>query len=502
MKLKGSIPSNTVKIIELYNKIDSGALDTSPEFQRKLVWKKQHKYAFINTILLNYPFPEVYIASSDMDVESLIAKEIVVDGKQRITAIVDYIRGDNDFVNTTKVKSFANLTTEEKREFLNYLVTVKDLKDLDLDLIKEIFQRINSTDYALNSNERVNARYGDGEFTMFCKQIVDNEFNPTEEETDIILAKPIKNELNAFFNDNNVFTDNDKSRMFDVQFCMLVISTMLEGAYFGRSAGINKYLEKYNSTFPNFETILNYISKATSIISSLKFSPNSYWFNKANLFILLIELSKTDETNLDIESLESKLLDLEKKVDIYFTDEDITMITEDEKKYFEFARQGSNELAAREHRSKIIKKIIEASLKSNEDPKSPLSESNVKLLEQKAIDFAILVPTETGLKKGVIDAITSVREFLRRTNLHDYDSQGFGPDQKVVKKGKFVETQGFKDTDISLYRANGRGDYRIWFTNLNQFAKAKDELGLVNDKGTIVVLNLTKIDYSDFIKGL
>jgi len=71
MKLKESIPSNSVKIIELYNKIDSEILDTSPDFQRKLVWKKQHKYAFIDTILLNYPFPEVYIASSIMDLENL-----------------------------------------------------------------------------------------------------------------------------------------------------------------------------------------------------------------------------------------------------------------------------------------------------------------------------------------------------------------------------------------------------------------------------------------------
>ena len=65
MKLKESIPSNSLKIIDLYNKIESEFLDISPDFQRKLVWKKQHKYAFIQTILLNYPFPEVYIASGN-----------------------------------------------------------------------------------------------------------------------------------------------------------------------------------------------------------------------------------------------------------------------------------------------------------------------------------------------------------------------------------------------------------------------------------------------------
>ena len=159
MKLKESIPSTSVKIIELYNKIDSETLDTSPDFQRKLVWKKQHKYHFIETILLNYPFPEVYIASSEMDVESLTAKEVVVDGKQRLTTIVEYIKGVNDFKEQNRVTSFNKLESDEKKSFLNYLVTVRDLKDMNPDLIKEIFKRINSTEYSLNTVEKTNAQF-------------------------------------------------------------------------------------------------------------------------------------------------------------------------------------------------------------------------------------------------------------------------------------------------------------------------------------------------------
>ena len=101
----------------MYNKIEADLLDTSPNFQRKLVWKKQHKYAFINTILLNYPFPEIYIASSEIDVNSLQAKEIVVDGQQRLNAIVDYIKGINDFYNQNKLKAFNELSVLEKKEF-------------------------------------------------------------------------------------------------------------------------------------------------------------------------------------------------------------------------------------------------------------------------------------------------------------------------------------------------------------------------------------------------
>ena len=81
-ELLESIPSTNVKIIELYNKVTSNSLTLSPDFQRKLVWKKQHKFDFIETILQNYPFPEVYIASSEMDVMNITSSEIVVDGQQ------------------------------------------------------------------------------------------------------------------------------------------------------------------------------------------------------------------------------------------------------------------------------------------------------------------------------------------------------------------------------------------------------------------------------------
>jgi len=500
MKLKESIPSNSVKIIELYNKIDSEILDTSPDFQRKLVWKKQHKYAFIDTILLNYPFPEVYIASSIMDLENLKSKEIVVDGKQRLTAIVEYIKGINDFEKQKAIKTFTELSTDEKRDFLNYLVTVKDLKDLEMGKIKEIFQRINSTEYSLNANERMNAQYGDSEFAVFCKQVVDADYNAKIDETDIILNTEIKLELNNFFINNKVFRDNDKSRMFDVQYIMLIISTFLDGAYYGRSLKVNDYLEKYNSSFENYEKPLSLLLNSTRIISNLKLSDKSYWFNKANLFTLIIELSKIESETLDISKLEFKLLELEDKVDLYFSDDESVNITEEEKKYFEVARQGSHEKAARIHRGEVIQKIISDSLLVKEiKGAGNLKTLNLDLLSELKITYSILIPTETGLKKGIMDAVSGVRNFLKVNDIHKYDEQPLGPDHKEIKTGKFIFENSGKETNISLYRANGRGDSRIWIKDLKDFANALDELALIYKDGTLNILNISRYDYSDFL---
>lgn len=499
MKLKESIPSNSVKIIELYNKINSEILDTRPSFQRKLVWKKQHKYHFIETILLNFPFPEIYIASAEIDVVGLTSKEIVVDGQQRLTAIVDYIKGINDFENQTKITPFDKLETDDKKSFLNYLVTVKDLKDIDSTIIKNIFQRINNTEYSLNAVEKTNAQYGDGEFAIFCKQVIDADYNPTSDDTDIILIQDVKKRLNEFFCENDIFSSSDKSRMFDFQYIMLIASTFLEGGYYGRSTKVEDYLKEFNSSFPSHQVVLDLLLKSINTISELKLNNKSYWFNKANLFTLIIELSKVDTTKLSLEKFETLLLDLETKNDIYFSAEDDsenTLISEDEKKYFEVARHGSHEKAARIHRGKVVSEIIIASMTKSE-PENSLSEEQKRLqiLTKQSIAFITIEPTKTGLEKSIMDATSSVREFLKAVGIHDYESQGSGSDYKVKKVATYIYEDGqTKDCEISLYRSNNRGDARIWFSGLNGYASPNDIIAIIFKNHKTYLFNITKFD--------
>lgn len=501
MKLKSSIPSNSVKLIDLYNKITTDSLITGPYFQRKLVWKKQHKFAFIETILLNFPFPEIYIASAEVDVENLKTREVVVDGQQRLTTIVDYIQAKNDFSNQNKVTPFDELSVDEKKEFLNYSITVKDLKDIGDDNIKEVFKRINSTNYSLNTNEVLNAEFGGGEFAIFCKQLVDSDYNPNTKETDVIIDESIKNKIIDFFNNNNIFSGNDIKRMFDSQYIMLIISTFLEGGYFGRSSKINYYLEKYNLSFENYNTQLDLLKNSINIIEDLKFSENSYWFNKANLFTLLVELRNIQKNEINLEIFETKLLEFEDKVDLYFNgdENDIKMLSQDEIKYFEVARQGSHELSAREHRGKVIKKIIEDSIKIE----STLAEEetnqsiNLKKFNELDIKYSTISPTETGLTKNIFDAVSSVREFLKTNGIHNYETQEFGPTNKVKKQVFFYDGTSETELEISMYRSNGRGDFRIWISDIKPFVIPGEILALFVKDGKIFVGNISRYNYSN-----
>lgn len=457
-KLLSSIQSNSYKIVELYNKISSGNLITGPYFQRKKFWKKQDKIYFIETILMNYPFPEVYIASQKLDLVRLTTTEMVVDGQQRLTTIVDYIKGAGDFSGKLSISKFSELTDNEKKDFLNYPVSVKDLKNLDDNAVKEIFQRINATDYALNDNEKLNASFGGGEFAYFAKQLTDLEIEVSDSYTNVLIPTSKRVEVIDFFKRYNVFTNNDVNRMFDTQYVMLISATILGRGYFSRSSKVITYLEEYNNEFDKYNDVLSEILNSINIIKRLDFNPKSYWFNKANLFTLLIEFSTLSSSKLDFEILESLLLELEKKVDLYFTaenSEDLEGITEDERKYFEMARHGSHELQAREHRGKVVKGIIQKATMGFGEEDSQVKKNKEKL-EYQNIEYVIIIPTQTALNKNIMDATTAVREFLKTKGIHDYDEQSNGPDYKIKRSGLFLESDGMeKPTEISLYKSNG-----------------------------------------------
>ena len=109
----------------------------------------------IHSILANYPVPPVYClkeAISDKDYSYSI-----LDGKQRLTTIFDFIDGRypldtetpsvtiDDTVYELGGKYFTDLDTECQQELLRFKFTIYGFEDADDDLIEEIFFRLNNS---------------------------------------------------------------------------------------------------------------------------------------------------------------------------------------------------------------------------------------------------------------------------------------------------------------------------------------------------------------------
>lgn len=361
MDIQASLSASERRILKLFNDIKNGDLILRPYFQRKLVWKKTHKYHFIETILRNYPFPEIYIATGDMDVENLEAKEWVVDGQQRLSTIYDYITSSGDFENQSVITPFDKLE-DKKKQFLEYKVIVRDLGNINQETIQEIFKRINNTEYSLNKNEKLNASYSNNSFLLFCKQLIDDELSLSMsyvlENSIYSVDKEERKIFASFF--SNVFNDNDIRRMNDLLLIMTLVTTM-EIGYFNRRIEVDNFLDKYNESYNNAEKIKNSLLQIVNFIRELNLEDKSYWFNKTNIFSLIVELSRFNLENINKSILMDNLMEVEGKYKSYrakITDD----IDSESISYFILAKEAVNDKKSRIQRGEYLYKVINNSL--------------------------------------------------------------------------------------------------------------------------------------------
>jgi hypothetical protein len=126
--------------------------------------------------------------------------------------------------------------------------------------------------------------------------------------------------------------------------------------------------------------------------------------------------------------------------------------------------------------------------------------NKIKLLTKNQVSLTLIEPTETGLKKSIMDATGSVRSFLKSENIHDYDQQLQGPNYKVLIPT--VIHTGFKTikSQASLYRpVTKNGDPRIWFYKMTKIADANDIIAIAYYNNSFQIFNLTQLDIETLI---
>lgn len=138
-------------------------IDLDPDFQRRERWPLEKQSALIESFLLNVPVPPIYLA------ESSAGQYSVVDGKQRITAIHQFmangmrLKGLESF---TEIEGFCfSELPEELRNALEirpYVRVVTLLKQSDPSLKFEVFTRLNRGGEAMLPQELRKVAYRGG----------------------------------------------------------------------------------------------------------------------------------------------------------------------------------------------------------------------------------------------------------------------------------------------------------------------------------------------------
>ncbi len=287
LQIRPSVTNPT--IADVYQLIDEGKLVLRPDFQRKFVWTHEHQEAFIDTILLGLPFPEIYVCEGEVDVHRLRTTRLVIDGQQRLTTIRNYIEGKSDQP-PIKVQPYQILTDDQKQDFLSYQVVMRDLGKVSEETTREIFRRINLTKFKLDDIEIHNAVY-DGHFIQAAKFVLENI------------------DLGQY----GVLRESEFTRMADLHFILLVMATLENGGYFAQDREVEPKVAGFNAEYANKDHMIALLIKTFAVIRDLGLPIDSMWFRKSNFFTMVVEIAKSVEAlpvdlNIRLSTLETHVI--------------------------------------------------------------------------------------------------------------------------------------------------------------------------------------------------
>lgn len=146
----------------------------APDFQRRNVWKQKQRVELVESIIMGIPLPVIYLF------ESADGKKQVVDGRQRITAIIDFL--NNEFpLKDLKIlpqynnKRFSELPPKIQGIFEDYQIFCYVIQPPTPERVKyDIFDRVNRGGTMLNSQEMRSALY-QGEATKLIDEICQSD---------------------------------------------------------------------------------------------------------------------------------------------------------------------------------------------------------------------------------------------------------------------------------------------------------------------------------------
>lgn len=140
--------------------IDAGFIDLSPDFQRRKRWDDEKKSMLVDSFMRNIPVPPVYLAE-DVSKRGTYA---VIDGKQRLTAISEYLTNKLQLIASLD-SPFAGKRYDQLPKTVQISLKMKTLRittllyGSDLEIVHNVFVRLNKGGQRLTAQELRNVEF-------------------------------------------------------------------------------------------------------------------------------------------------------------------------------------------------------------------------------------------------------------------------------------------------------------------------------------------------------
>lgn len=218
-------------------------ITVNEEYQRNAgIWASYARSFFIESILLEYPIPKIFLYSK-VDLRSRSTVKEIVDGQQRSHALQNFY--NKKFRLSTKIeteelrgKNYTQLSEEFQSRFISYSLPIDEFRGVQPTQIQESFRRMNASNVPLNDEEQRNAKF-QGPFKWFIQS----------------LAYRFSEQLRL----TGVLSRRDIIRMADTRLYSEIIHTIVNGFVTTKSPQIDALYKRYNTNLDDEELYSAYL---------------------------------------------------------------------------------------------------------------------------------------------------------------------------------------------------------------------------------------------------
>ncbi len=329
-------------------------LDMDPPYQRRSVWNDAYREQFIDTILLDYPAPAIFLFSK-IDHDGRTTYEIV-DGKQRLTTVFEFLEGrlsvsEKSELASLRGKTFDALSTGQRISFYEYDFSVEYLPTNNESVINNVFNRLNKNMARLTAQELRHAKF-EGVFIQTAEECTEW----TESKFERSMPR---------------IAEQSRKQMKDVEFFATLLLFLEEGpksysvldldkAFSDRDSGWEKRNEVLDEFRSNIDVISNIVGcpEGQSLLRTRLRNQTDFF----SLFAAVAELRREELLPNDLSVVAQNL----KAFAELLEDDDRRSNQSEAMRYYNAARSASNDQKNRLIRISSMRKAIRGEMQAGD----------------------------------------------------------------------------------------------------------------------------------------